>query len=404
MPLGKELGPTRHETFALRLSEVLSQVADKPGRCWPIYTHLGAITAYRNNRRQAPIPDPYFEAAPALALRDAAFGVSGTGPSAWFTRGSVLYDYALVMRSIGGHLRRNGDEIHIDSWRDETLGRTLPISPAQLYGLTVHVDDAAVASLRLDGEIIETVSRNPADESGRHSLTVLESEIRFVIFDRLDPLSNDPDGVRIAGRGAWRGDALIVDGAVTLALHGWAAPGAQAFCFDVERIGEAEFGGPLGVRLRTLDGASFYFGDADFAEESDLATYVFLSRGAGRRVVPFHALTWRPGAGTPMPSHPLESISLLGKAAFSAPTFLRPRATTLKREGFCVAGRAPDAEAGAVAHLGEWSQSVDHRGWFSFRGVPAGVYPLTCTGRIDRRGPRVEVRADVANLLLDRRV
>src|SRR5476649_1191267 len=111
-------------------------------------------------------------------LQDRAFGISGDGSRQWLTRASVLYDYALIVRSLADHVRRDGDNIDISSWADAVLGQTLPCSPAQLYGVTFYVRDAGTAGVSLNGRRIETLSRNPADETGRQSVTVLESEIR----------------------------------------------------------------------------------------------------------------------------------------------------------------------------------------------------------------------------------
>jgi hypothetical protein len=395
VPLGRELGHSRQETFTLRMQDALRAAESRPGRVWPLYTHLGARTAEDGADRQES-PDPYFDDVSMRALQNDALGISGQGRRMWFTRGSTLYDYALVVRSIAEHIRREGDTIDINSWRDAALGKILPCSPAQLYGVTFYVDDAATATVRLDGRAVETVSRNGADETGRQSVTVMESEIRAILFDRLSPLANDPDEAVIDGECVWRADHLCVDGAVTLPLHAWSAPSAQAFEFDAE--------GVFGVRLRTRAGGSFYFGDPRWNDGSDDASYAFLKRDAGRFVVPFHDLTWRASIGEHMPSHPLSSITLEGKAKFARLAFLRPRATMLRRTGFCVAGRVPDFKRGQVVNLGERRETVDQRGWFCFSQTPEGVYRLTTNDRCDRRGPLVEIGSDVVNFMLDRAV
>jgi len=170
--------------------------------------------------------------------------------------------------------------------------------------------------------------------------------------------------------------------------------GAQALEFEAD--------GAFGLRLRTVEGGSFYFGDAKWNDGSDDACYAFLKADAGRFVVPFHDLTWRAATADHVPSHPLASITFMGEARFARLAFLRPRATTLARTDFCVAGRIADFRRGETVHLGERRETVDQRGWFCFPRTARGVYRLTSEARCDRRGPLVEVGADVFNLVLDR--
>jgi hypothetical protein len=123
---------------------------------------------------------------------------------------------------------------------------------------------------------------------------------------------------------------------------------------------------------------------------------------AGRHVAPLYDLAWRVKSGAHVPGHPLASIALMGEARIASLAFLRPRATTLERAGFCVAGRVGGFERGQIVQLGERREAVDQRGWFCFPGTPAGIHQLTSNGRCDRRGPLVEIGSDTVNLLIDR--
>ncbi len=395
MPLGRGPNPRTHqETFTVRARAALDGAERQPGLVWPVYTHLGAMDIDPGRPGPPFVPEPYFDAADMAVLQDRALGISGEGARMWLARATPLYDYCLIVRSIADHVRRDGDAIDIESWRDPALGRRLPCSPAQLFGLTLYVDDAAAASVRLDGRPIQTLSRNRADASGRQSVTILESEIRSIVFEALDPLANDPGEAEIDGECAWRDGGLAVNGAVTVPMHGWSAPGAQALAFDAA--------GVFGIRLRTVDGGSFYFGDPRWDDGSDDATYAFVGGGAGRRVAPLYDLAWRAGTGAHVASHPLASIAFMGDAQFARVEFLRPRATMLERAGFCVAGQVADFRRGQIVHLGERREAVDQRGWFCFPQTPAGVYRLTSQGQCDRRGPLVEIGSDTVGLLLNR--
>jgi hypothetical protein len=395
LPLGVNPHPVSfQETFSLRMRKALEEADRGPGRVWPIYTHLGALDADRERVGSPVMPEPYFDEADMHVLQDRVLGLSGEGARMWFTRASTLYDYCLMIRSIGDHVDRAGDSIDISSWFDPVLGKTLPCSPAQLFGVTFYVADAATARVRLDGQNLETVARNSADETGRQSVTILESEIRSILFDQLNPLENYPDKAEIVGECVWCNGQLEVRGSVTVPMHGWGASGAQALCFEAQ--------GTFGIRLRTRTGGSFYFGDPRWKEDSDDATYNFLKTDAGRFVVPFYDLEWRVLTGARVPSHPLTSITLIGEGQFAKAAFLRPRATTLIRSGFCVAGRVADFEPGQIVNLGGRRETVDQRGWFCFPQTPGGVYALTSNGCCDRRGPLVEVASDVVDFVLDR--
>jgi len=395
MPLGKTPVRTTHqETFTARMRAAIAEADRAPGQVWPIYTHLGAMDTDLGRPGPPFVPDPYFDQVDMAVLQDRVLGVSAGQGRIWLARASVFYDYCLIVRSIADHVRRQGDAIEIDSWRDPVLAKMLPCSPAQLYGLTFYVDDAAAASVKLDGRPIDALSRNLADETGRQSVTVLESEIRSIVFDQLDPLANYPGEAEVSGDCSWRDGELVVSGSVTLPMHGWRAVGAQALEFEAD--------GAFGLRLRTVEGGSFYFGDAKWNDGSDDACYAFLKADAGRFVVPFHDLTWRAATADHVPSHPLASITFMGEARFARLAFLRPRATTLARTDFCVAGRIADFRRGETVHLGERRETVDQRGWFCFPRTARGVYRLTSEARCDRRGPLVEVGADVFNLVLDR--
>ena len=150
-----------------------------PCPTWPIYTHLGALADKR-------IPHPYFEQGPLLAFQDRVLNISGSVPGharLWFSRASVIYDYALILRGIGAHVtRRTANHIAIASWHDDVLTKTLPRSPGQLYGLIFYVDEPAEAKVELDGEAIETLFRNRPDETGRSSVTIAECDIKLCTY------------------------------------------------------------------------------------------------------------------------------------------------------------------------------------------------------------------------------
>lgn len=440
---------SRHSTFAVRLTKVLDGAAASPGLMWPLFTHLGGLRGSTN-------PDPYLDLGVMHELQDRAFNISGAAARSsrvWFTRATVIYDYALIMRGVGEHVSRPCfDTIEIESWTDEVLGKQLPRSPGQLYGLTFYVEDPSAAQVRLDGERLETLFRNPPDETGRASVTIAECDIRQVLFEVLDPLANHPDEASIEGgdwswrqadgedhahgrlsigaapSGAGRG-GLGEMASLSIPLHGWAAPGAQAISLWVRRPKGASFA----LMLETRSGARFRFGETPLVEvppADALAGYVFDRRllDGGKWVklsAPFHDLTWRAGAaaGGPLPSHPLVSLIIEcagGKGAVvevGGLEFLRPRCTAPKPgldRRFCLGGSIPDFRGGEIVHVAARDGAgtaprravVDQRGFFMFDRVAAGIHEVwaTCGSSVvhDRRGALVEVVADTVSLILDR--
>lgn len=368
-----------------------------------------------------------------LALQDAVFNISGDiacDARIAFTRATQAYDYSLMLRSLPANTARiDADIVEITSWTDRILDQAMPRSPAMLNGVTFYCDDPPRAEVLLDGRAL-AVTRNPTDETGRCSVTVAETDLRFGVFSRLDPVRRSADDARVDG-GAWdwhgdHGDlspAGSAPAAIRIALDGWHPVGSQAFSFGLRRSP----GSVIGVLIETATGGRFFFGDAALCPAEVDASYALERHAAPPEewrtiVIPFTDLHWRAGAapGGPMPSHPLIAITLLARdatAGFADVAFLRPRSTRLSQRDaprFCLAGTVPDFTPGQSIDLvpaedGGEAQTcvVDQRGAFCFTGLVAGIYSLsteTPSGRlVDRRGGLVEVIGDIATIELIRK-
>ena len=156
-------------------------------RC-AFYTHLGNVKDRSqpgpDGYRSDPLgfhPDPYLSPEPLQKLQDRAWNITGTQVDSdriWFTRLSVLYDYAYVMPRLPDHMSRGVidglDVVSIQSWEEPLLGKTYPISPSQLYGVTFQADDTDAVRIFLDGEEIEHLVRIPPRE-GRPGLVMIAS-------------------------------------------------------------------------------------------------------------------------------------------------------------------------------------------------------------------------------------
>jgi hypothetical protein len=444
-------GPTRHDTFVRRIGRILDDSASTPGLCWPLYTHLG--------NGLASVPSPYFEPTGLRAFQDRVFNISGGVPAKarlWCTRAGGLYDYALMLRSVGQHVERvDSNTVRVESWLDGTLNKTLPRCKSQLYGVTFYVDEPAKAEVWLDGEPITALARNPPDETGRPSVTVAEAEIEHTVFEQLDPSSNLPDRVVLEG-GHWdwndpeegqpafgrltigappseegTGDRpeSVTAASIELPLCGLAPVGAQLLRFAV-RI---DVGTGFAVILKTQSGGCFFFGGKEVERAvPDAVTARYLldhsrhPHGQWQElVVPFWDLTWHASAaaGGPLPNHALASLTIVARGPAAAGidiarmAFLRPRATVLsRRDGrtYCLGGKVPAFQAGQLVHISpvqanatpSRTQAIDSRGTFCADGLERGVYEVWTTRgsrqTCDRRGRLVEVCTNVTSLILDR--
>jgi hypothetical protein len=427
---------SRQENFHTRIDKALDMAETMPGLYWPIYTHLGGITAPVADHL---LPSPYFQGDTLARLQDRVYNVSGSvKPIArvWMSRSSTFYDYILMRRSIAEHAKLSDpNTVEITSWHDPVLNKMLPRSPAQLYGLTFYVADPARAKVLLDGKPVRLLARNAADETGRLSVTVCEAEIRHLVFGALDPLQKAGLEAQLTG-GNWRftraekgipafGRLTLTRGqsaSFTIPMHGWGAVGSQLLGL----IGRRSKSGAMGLVLETVDGGRFFFGDrALLAKIGPVTAHYVLEydQGTGLRemVAPFHCLTWAEGsvAGGPMPNHPLASITLHcagGRGAyadFGDLALLRPRATSRnhgEEKSYCLGGVVPGFKPGQTVQAQAEDKSdaiattVDQRGWFCFPNLPEGIYDVWTDGEAgkihDRRGPLVELRSDVMTLKL----
>jgi hypothetical protein len=430
-PLASDQG-TR--SFPLRLEAILDEQPHRAGAVYPMYTHIGNLSP-KSDRA-----DPYLPRETVERLQDRVLNVGGRTPPAgrvWFTRASTLYDYALMMRSIADHVRRDDpDTVHVSSWTDPVLGQRLPRTACQLHGVTFHVDDAARARVRLDGEAITDLVRNPPDETGRPSVTVVGAGPRHVVLDDVDLVTaagyETTGGLTYAWRddphGAFRGRAYaelaLPDGGVGTLT--WTPPdlhpaGAQLVACAVRPDTP---GVRCALRVKTDTGGVFVFGDEGAGLEGDAADarYAFAPLPPDEwtlRLAPLHDLAWRAGAraGGPLPTHRVRSISILvagpagSRLHLDRLEFIRPATTPpVDPAGRCVVGgRVVDARGRAVpgttvalryVHDGRSIHRTEtvreRRGGYAFPGVPVGAVvevEASIGGRTyhPTRGPRLDV-------------
>ncbi len=439
---------SRASSFPMRLEQVLSESAAQPGRVFMFYTHLGNLTP------QTEPSTPFFEDAPLVLLKQRALGLSNgqpRRPRLWFTRASVLCDYALMMQTIPQAIARSGAHtVLINSWDDPILGMRLPQSARQLYGVTFYVQDSAQAEVCLDGKPITDLVRNPPDETGKESVTIATCGIPQVVFDEANPKlvrHHGQQGGEWHQEGdtwEWRIDepeeafsgssyavlrtrpmVYAVLRTLTGRLLGKPTPtvritmsctdvvteGCQQLFYALKRSSEDAL---FGLLLETKTGGRFYFGDEELRNTLDglTAWYVFdrRFRTVGRwwrYVVPFYDLSWRKvdPANCPLPSHPPKEITLLFRGpgrdwvALDCLEFGRPKTTTPVEGGdtVVIGGKTNTPQKGQKVFLSRlyggddgalMSTTTDALGGFIFEPVQPGAYVIWAAGDGPHRSRR----------------
>lgn len=268
----------------------------EPGRGAILYTHLGHGVGNQVNDRLG-----WTEELHAAWERVAEFaqGRDRERPvpfRLWHAPASRILAFSLLNRELEPHLRVDGDEIHIASWRDEILDLDLPspagFGDAWLHGVTLYADDPAATAVFVDGRRVEHLTVNPADETGRPSVTLVDGGNLVPLVHGPGSLEAPPPaGARLAGA-ADEPPGLEVDGdaELDLAIRPVGLRNVSHWTFrltwDAEGAAWRE-GMGLRIGLRLADGSSFWAATEASAAESG---------PAGRASAPGD-WTLRPGQG-----------------------------------------------------------------------------------------------------------
>jgi hypothetical protein len=377
-----------------------------------IYTHLG------NLHPEDKVKEPYFDENLFERLRRLHYGIAHRtedGPRLWFTRASVIADFARLLPAMAKHVTRpDPATISISSWQDPLLGLSQPHGVHQLFGQTFYVDDARSARVLLDGEPIHDLLRNPPDETGRPSVTVAVCPIGQTLLRSLPPgrlvtlsaathlgeanvswhdsENGDPTFLRVQATGEVPEGVRIDAGAI------------DPFGFQVLKLVHRRSGGDtrFAIVVHTGDGGRFVFGSPTLAVASDPPTagYDLDTRTAPdpgdweTSIVPFWDLDWNT-TGTealacPLPTRDVRSIDIVvaGKGSFDIAELSFRRPKTMKNchgSDVVIGGLLPDRPAGVAMRLerGDGSAAVvqetetDDLGGFVFSRCAPGGYGVT---------------------------
>jgi len=156
-------------------------------------------------------------------LANLAYNFDGTVPDSqrvWSPPGSTWVRYQQMRTAIAEHLHMDdaANTITIDPWTDAVTGRTLPDPKAgsrDLHGLTLYVAHPELTKIYLGDQELHAFTRNPPDETGRSSITIVDDNTPSAVLDHValyekgqlsvdngearerDAKGNDPTGSRI---------------------------------------------------------------------------------------------------------------------------------------------------------------------------------------------------------------
>jgi hypothetical protein len=163
-PHGVSVGDTAGGVAEVFTPRMLRTLIDREASTI-IYTHLGKIRSERE-----PFEAPTRRAFEHLAQlnRDGAILVTTT---------RRLLGYCVARERVEASMRTVDGEARIDvRVRPDTVG---PLSPADFQGLTFYVADPTRARVFIDGQEVQQLQRNPADATGRRSVTIPWTRLEF---------------------------------------------------------------------------------------------------------------------------------------------------------------------------------------------------------------------------------
>lgn len=364
----------------------------------------------------------------------------------WIPASGVWSNYRIMREALKGQIQVDpaSSAVTIRSKIDPVLKQRLP-DPASgardLHGVTIYVPDAEKARIDLDGRPIRWFTRNPADETGRPSVTILDDWSPAILLGRLDPAETGKV-TTAGGKAEWvasddkelapflRLTAATVEARLTLAPHDVAIWNAThlGFSYRVRRQDGAVPQGRAvlvfvmknGARIAIAEGA----GRQPPAPADIGAWLAEAPRGEWRRVaLAQHDFVWRPGADEravlPLLVGQVERIEFeLNRATpgdmleVGEVTAFRPSSNGVAPDGSLLTGGQVLDRTGAPAPRipirmlredgREIRTATDGSGYFFIREAMRGEIVTIETGSGSpcwpRRGKRIEITKNEAEL------
>lgn len=117
------------------------------------------------------------------------FGLIPLRQRVWVPSVATLSRYMAMKAEVGAHVAvdQETSRLVVGRWKDRLTGRLIPepgTGTRDLHGLTVFVPDSTRAKVFVDGEEATTFTRNPADQTGRQSITIVGDNAPAPIIGR----------------------------------------------------------------------------------------------------------------------------------------------------------------------------------------------------------------------------
>jgi hypothetical protein len=155
------------------------------------YTHFGSRGSDFNHTTQEPVTPAVRNWMEQLA--NLVYDFNGKVPDSkrvWSPPGSTWLRYQQMRMGIADHLTIDdtNNTITIKPWTDPVTGRVLPDPHAgsrDLHGLTIYVSDPLKTKIFLGETELHAFTRNPVDETGRPSITLVDDNTPSAVLDQV---------------------------------------------------------------------------------------------------------------------------------------------------------------------------------------------------------------------------
>ena len=134
-------------------------------------------------------------------LQDRYYNLSGTQKTwdrTWVAPTCEIAMYSRALQGVEGNAtyEEASNAVHMRSWFDPVSRQWINGRSGRAFGLanlTFYVRDSATARLFLDGQEYTCFRRNPADQTGKQSITLVDDSLPSVVFDEVDPIQKFGD-------------------------------------------------------------------------------------------------------------------------------------------------------------------------------------------------------------------
>jgi hypothetical protein len=155
------------------------------------YSHFGSAGSDFLHTPADPVTPQVRQAMERLA--NLVYNFDGSVPNehrVWSPPGSTWVRYQAMRQAVGPHVTVDdtNHQVVIEPWTDTVTGKTLPDPNAgsrDLHGLTVYVSDPAATHVFIGQTELTAFTRNPPDQTGRSSITLVDDHAPTAILDHV---------------------------------------------------------------------------------------------------------------------------------------------------------------------------------------------------------------------------